>query len=93
VKGYPRHIFLLTDGEVSNTQNIINLVKENNKYSRVYGIGIGEGASKDLIKGCAENGRGRAVFLSDHENVAGKIVELLQSSLSPVITDFQLEFD
>jgi hypothetical protein len=93
VKGYPRHVFLLTDGEVSNTEYIVSLVKENNKYSRVHGIGIGEGASKALIKGCAEKGRGRAIFLSDNENVAGKIIELLQSSLSPAITDFQLEFD
>jgi hypothetical protein len=93
VKGYPRHVFLLTDGEVSNTEYIVSLVKENNKYSRVHGIGIGEGASKALIKGCAEKGRGRAIFLSDNENVACKIIELVQSSLSPAITDFQLEFD
>jgi hypothetical protein len=85
LKGYPRHIFLLTDGQVTDTQYIISLVRENNKYSRVHGIGIGEGASKDLIKGCAEKGKGRAIFLSDHENVAGKII--------PAITDFQLEFD
>ena len=59
----------------------------------MHGIGIGEGASKALLKGCAEKGRGRAVFIADHENVAGKVVELLQTALSPAITEFDFEFD
>jgi hypothetical protein len=33
------------------------------------------------------------VFLSDNEDVADKIVELLQSVLSPVITEFEFGFD
>lgn len=74
MKGHPRQVFLLTDGEVSDTNHIVNLVSENSKLCRVHGIGIGEGASKALLKGCAEKGRGRAVFIADHENVAGKVV-------------------
>jgi uncharacterized protein with von Willebrand factor type A (vWA) domain len=45
VKGYPKQIFLLTDGEVANTQEVIDLVRKNIKYSRVHTIGIGDGAS------------------------------------------------
>ena len=53
IEGYPRHIFLLTDGGVSNTQGVLNMVKKNTKHSRVHSIGIGNGASYDLIQGCA----------------------------------------
>jgi len=74
LKGHPRQVFLLTDGEVSDTNHIVSLVGENSKLCRVHGIGIGEGASKALLKGCAEKGRGRAVFIADHENVAGKVI-------------------
>lgn len=45
IDGYPRQIFLLTDGGVSNTEGVINMVGVNNKYSRVHTIGIGNGCS------------------------------------------------
>lgn len=34
IKGYPRQIFLLTDGEVSNTQDVIDLVRLNANKAR-----------------------------------------------------------
>jgi hypothetical protein len=45
IEGYPKQIFLLTDGGVSNTEGVIKMVGKNNKYSRVHTIGIGNGAS------------------------------------------------
>ena len=65
LKGYPRQLFLLTDGEVSNTDSIVNMVSENSKSCRVHGIGIGHGASRALLKACTDKGRGRAVFIND----------------------------
>ena len=32
-------------------------------------------------------------MISDHENVSEKIISLLGRSLSPVVTDVELEFD
>lgn len=91
--GYPRQIFLLTDGDVSNTNKVIKLVGENTKYSRVHTIGIGSGCSAALIKGCAEKGKGKAVFITDGSEVASPIIELLEQSLTPIITSFSLDFD
>lgn len=34
VKGHPRQLFLLTDGEVGNTQQVINLVQKHSKTAR-----------------------------------------------------------
>lgn len=34
VKGHPRQLFLLTDGEVGNTQQVIDLVQKNSKSAR-----------------------------------------------------------
>lgn len=65
VDGYPKQIFLLTDGCVSNTEIIIRMVADNIKYSRVHSIGIGNGCSKHLITGCAEKGKGQHVFIAD----------------------------
>lgn len=65
IDNYPRQIFLLTDGEVVNTQSLIDLVKNNVKFSRVHTIGIGAGASRDLIEGCAKSGKGLHVYIED----------------------------
>lgn len=68
IEGYPRQVFLLTDGGVSNTEGVIKLVSNSIKYSRVHTIGIGNGASEALIVGCAEKGKGCHVFIDDSED-------------------------
>jgi hypothetical protein len=65
IDGYPKQIFLLTDGAVSNTKLILDLIETNNKYSRVHTIGIGNGASEDLVIGCAKKGKGYHTFITD----------------------------
>jgi len=45
-KSYDSHIYLLTDGEVGDTQSIINLVKKNcgpiqKTYLHTFGVGNG----------------------------------------------------
>lgn len=74
MEGYPRHIFILTDGEVSNTEGVIKMVKNNTKYCRVHCIGIGNGASLNLIQGCSKNGKGNYVMITDSENPSNKII-------------------
>ena len=39
-------------------------MRVNVKYSRVHTIGIGNGASNELIKGCALKGKGNYIFIS-----------------------------
>ena len=51
IPGYKRQVFLLTDGEVSNTQQVIDLVQHNQTTNRVFALGLGEGASHELVEG------------------------------------------
>lgn len=46
LEGFSRNIFLITDGEVSNTNEVINLIKRNSNNGIMYTIGIGEGVSR-----------------------------------------------
>jgi hypothetical protein len=63
--GLPRHLYLLTDGGVSNTQEIVNLIRINRGTTRVHTFGIGSGASTELVKDCAKAGLGHFSFIYD----------------------------
>lgn len=89
--GYPRHVFILTDGGVSNTQGVIQMVEKSTKYCRVHCIGIGNGCSLALIDGCSKAGKGKKILISDSENPSNKIIELLESTLTPLISKVDLK--
>lgn len=65
--GMRRQIFLLTDGAVHNTDQIINLIEQKalDTNSRVHTFGVGRGASTQLIKGAAIAGFGSHAFIDD----------------------------
>lgn len=43
-------MFLLTDGAVSNTQLVVDLVRKHSETTRVHTFGIGTGVSTALVK-------------------------------------------
>ena len=58
------NIFLLTDGAVNNTNEIVNLVTKNASLDRrVHTFGVGNGADESLIKKCASKGFGNFYFI------------------------------
>ena len=69
------------------------MIKQHTKYCRVHSIGIGYGASQSLIEGSAKNGKGKYAMISDGENPADKIIELLESTLTPLIEEVDLYYD
>lgn len=74
----PRHIYLLTDGAVGNTKQIVDLIRENRANSRVHTFGIGSGASTELIKEGAKAGLGHFSFIYDMNEIEKKVMESLQ---------------
>ena len=89
--GYPRSVFLLTDGAVSNTSEVLNLIKANSDKSKVFTIGIGNGCSQQLITQGAAYGRGKHEFVASNSEVYEKVINLLNASLSPCYSDISLE--
>ena len=84
--GYPRQIFMLTDGCVSDTTKIKQFVSRSCKYSRVHTIGVGDQCSRDLIIEVAKKGKGHHVFIQDNDDPSEKIIQILVDSLTPVIS-------
>lgn len=44
-----RHVYLLTDGCVSNTDEVVSLISKNSNEFSLHAFGIGGGVSTDLI--------------------------------------------
>ncbi|XP_078604302.1 von Willebrand factor A domain-containing protein 5A-like isoform X2 [Branchiostoma floridae x Branchiostoma japonicum] len=86
IAGHPRQLFLLTDGEVWDTQACVKEVAKHADSARCFSVGIGEGASTALVKGVARAGRGKAEFVSGTDRLQAKVMRLLSCALQPTVT-------
>ena len=64
-----RQIYLLTDGAVYDTRQIIDLINRNvgNNNTRIHTFGVGSGADQDLVRGVANAGFGSYFFIYNFE--------------------------
>ena len=76
--GYKKQVIILTDGQVSNTSQVISLIKESD--SRVFSLGIGAAASRELVKGMASAGKGVSSFCTLYEPMHNKVITLLNAA-------------
>jgi Ca-activated chloride channel family protein len=88
----PLQLVVLTDGEVTNTDAVIDLIRRHANRARVFTFGIGRAASQHLVTGLARAGRGAAEFIHPGERLEAKIVRQFARILSPALTDVQLEW-
>jgi len=73
-------IIVLSDGGISNTEDVFKLVKSNPNVS-IFSIGIGSNVSQGLIQGLATNGNGYAEFIgSGDTNIVQKVMSQLKRS-------------
>jgi hypothetical protein len=74
---------------------MVSLVKSKcaDKRFRVFTIGIGSGCSPHVLTAIAKAGHGRNEMIGDNEDVSNKVIELLNASLTPLITDFKLTYN
>ncbi|XP_032375833.1 von Willebrand factor A domain-containing protein 5B1 [Etheostoma spectabile] len=90
--GHPRLLFLLTDGAVSNTGKVIELVRSHARYIRCFTFGIGQSACRRLVRGLATVSKGTAEFLVDGERLQPKMIKSLKKTMSPVLSDISIEW-
>ncbi|KAJ6656825.1 hypothetical protein lerEdw1_003156 [Lerista edwardsae] len=90
-RGHPRLLFLLTDGAVSNTGKVIELVR-NQSSTRCYTFGIGQNACRRLVNGLAAVSKGSAEFLVEGERLQPKMIRSLKKAMAPVVSDVTVEW-
>ncbi|XP_018023798.1 von Willebrand factor A domain-containing protein 5A isoform X2 [Hyalella azteca] len=92
---FSRHVLLLTDGDVWNTDEVTELAARHASSTRVFTVGIGEGASTALVKGLARAGRGRAELVTATDRMQTKVMGLVASMLQASVRGVTVscEFD
>jgi von Willebrand factor A domain-containing protein 5 len=89
-EGYARQIFLLTDGGVVNTSEIIQIIRRNSHTTRVFTFGLGNLCSSNLVKGAAIAGGGKATFLLDNTDLNLRVTQQVQRALQASVVNIQL---
>ncbi|KAJ4462174.1 putative von Willebrand factor type A domain [Paratrimastix pyriformis] len=82
-----RRVLVLSDGDVSNTQQVLMTAKQAvaaRPTTQVHALGIGGGVSTELIQGLAQHGQGLAEFALSSEALNPKVMALLRASLGAV---------
>ena len=81
-----KHIFLLTDGEIDDKEETLNLIGSYSDKFNFHSIGIG-GCDKDLIERSALIGNGYSYFIDDLDNLNRVIISVLEKTQSEIIIE------
>ena len=83
-EGLPKQIVVLTDGEVTNTDEVIALARAYSAQARIFtfgvGVGVGAGAGHPLVRGLARAADGTTVRSVAALAARARIRELAESS-------------
>ena len=88
-----KNIFLLTDGQVHDREQCINLITTNSSKFRIHALGIGTDFDKILIERCGKLGKGTSSFVEDVKKINSVVINTLNKCLRSNITDIKFEFE
>lgn len=89
--GQHRDIILITDGEVSNEDEVMKLVKRNIDTTTLSTVGIGNGPNEFLIKGAARTSGGAFELIAPRERIEPKVLRLFQKVMAGSIGNFKVD--
>ena len=88
--GAQRRIIFLTDGAVSNEEDLLRDVIEKRGDLRIHVIGIGHAPNRYLMSTLAEEGRGLYESIAGNEEVGPRLERFLERIDRPVLADLSL---
>ncbi|XP_073347675.1 von Willebrand factor A domain-containing protein 5B1 [Pagrus major] len=91
-RSYPRQVFIVTDGSISNVAKVLELVRRNTCAGRCFGLGLGPRACRRLLQGVAKLTGGTTEFLDDEERLQPKLIKSLKKAFEPVLTDVRIDW-
>jgi len=88
----PRQLLVLTDGEVSNEADVIDLCARYATTTRVFAFGIGAGVSEHLVRGVARASHGAAEFIYPGERIEPKVLRMFGRVHTPAFKSVHIDW-
>jgi Ca-activated chloride channel homolog len=82
-----REIVLFTDGDIYNTGDIIDYVKNSADGARFYTFGIGTNSPQQLVRGLAQATGGLSEVIEPYDTAQDKVLRQLSRIFQPRVTD------
>ena len=92
-QGYLRQLIFITDGSVSNEQEVLTLINRRLDTSRLFTVGIGAAPNNYLLRKAADIGRGQFTSVSDGQGVSAAMNQLFSKLEAPVLTNLRIAMD
>ena len=91
--GVVRQVIFMTDGGVSNEEQLLTFIRTNLGQSRLFTVGIGSAPNSHFMRGAARFGRGTFTYIGSVTEVQEKMTALFEKLESPVLTNVELHLD
>ncbi|HOT01631.1 MAG TPA: VIT domain-containing protein [Acidobacteriota bacterium] len=85
-------VIVLTDGQVSNEEEVLDLVRTIAARWRIFSFGIGAGASEFLVRGLARESRGECEFIFPGERIEPKVLRQFGRIDTPLLHDARFDW-
>jgi Ca-activated chloride channel homolog len=88
---YLRQVIFITDGAVSNENELFNIIQQLLGETRLFTVGIGSAPNGFFMKKAAEIGRGTQTLINDISNVNSAMSQLFTQLEKPLLRDIKIE--
>ncbi|KER21249.1 hypothetical protein T265_10377 [Opisthorchis viverrini] len=92
-KDWYRQILFVTDGYVTNANEVIGLAASNVHKAKLFPIGIRLDSGKHLLMSLARAGQGTAAFVQDDSKLRGVLMKILGAALQPRAGDIKVQWE
>lgn len=92
-RAYLNQIIFITDGSVSNENELLQSIYAQLGQYRLFTVGIGSAPNAYFMKRAAEAGKGTFTFIGDIDLVKPKVHALLEKLKRPALTDIVLNVE
>ncbi|KAF2072181.1 hypothetical protein CYY_006501 [Polysphondylium violaceum] len=89
---YPRQLFIITDGQVSDRPECISLLLHESESTRIFSLGIGKKVDRGLVMGLTSACRGYFEFIVDNNEIQRKVMKLINISMEPIISNIKFNW-